>query len=100
MAWPVGESMDRTPPDHRISAWRTTDAGETWHAWGTGLPDEPYFGTVMRDGACTDAAADNPGWYFGTRCGDVWAASDADGQWHLVAAHLPDVLCVRAMETP
>jgi hypothetical protein len=103
MAWPVGESMDRTPPGHRISAWRTTDSGDTWEPWGTGLPEEPYFGTVMRDGACTDYAAD-PGWYFGTRCGDVWAsddrASNGTGQWHLVAAHLPDVLCVRAMETP
>lgn len=100
MAWPVGESMDRTPPDHRIGAWRTTDAGETWTPWGSGLPQEPYYGTVMRDGACTDAAGSDPGWYFGTRCGDVWAASEDDAQWHLVAAHLPDVLCVRAMETP
>ncbi|PRY56895.1 WD40/YVTN/BNR-like repeat-containing protein [Glycomyces artemisiae] len=98
-AWPVGESMDRTPPDHRIAPWRTTDRGETWTPWNDGLPDEDYYGTVMRDGACTDHAPGNPGWYFGTRCGDVWAADDG-GTWHQVAAHLPDVLCVRAMEAP
>ncbi|MQM23985.1 beta propeller repeat protein [Glycomyces albidus] len=99
LAWPVGESMDRTPPGARIAAWRTTDGGDTWTSWSQGLPDENYYGTVMRDGACTDGAPD-PGWYFGTRCGDVWAAADSDGQWHQVAAHLPDVLCVRAMQTP
>ncbi|SDD01994.1 WD40/YVTN/BNR-like repeat-containing protein [Glycomyces harbinensis] len=98
MVWPVQAAMDRFPPGHRIAAWRTTDHGDTWHEWSTGLPAEPYFANVMRDGACTDGAPD-PGWYFGTRCGDVWAAGDADATWHLVAAHLPDVLCVRAIET-
>jgi hypothetical protein len=99
VAWPVGESMDRTPPGARIAAWRTTDGGDTWTSWSHGLPDENYYGTVMRDGACTDGDQTDPGWYFGTRCGDVWAAGD-DGTWHQVTAHLPDVLCVRAMVTP
>ncbi|HLU27835.1 MAG TPA: exo-alpha-sialidase, partial [Glycomyces sp.] len=98
MAYPVSDAMDRFPPEHRIRAWRTDDAGDTWQPWGTGLPQEPYFGIVLRDAACHDGAAD-PAWYFGTRCGDVWAAADTDGQWHRVASHLPDVLCVRAMET-
>lgn len=98
MAYPVSDAMDRFPPGHRISAWRTDDAGDTWRPWGTGLPAEEYFGIVLRDAACHDNAAD-PAWYFGTRCGDVWAASDSDGTWHQVAAHLPDVLCVRAMAT-
>ena len=98
MAWPVSDAMDRFPPDHRIAAWRTDDGGETWRPWGTGLPDEEYFGIVLRDASCVEGT-DDPAWYFGTRCGDVWAAADADARWHQVAAHLPDVLCVRAMET-
>lgn len=98
MAWPCEASMERTPPDRRVGPWRSDDGGQTWSAWGTGLPTDPYFGGVLRDGACTDAATE-PGWYFGTRCGDVWAATETDGRWHTVAAHLPDVLCVRAMET-
>ncbi|GAB3233839.1 exo-alpha-sialidase [Glycomyces halotolerans] len=98
MAYPVSDAMDRFPPGHRIAAWRTDDAGDTWTSWGTGLPDQNYYGIVLRDAACTDNTAD-PAWYFGTRNGDVWAAADADGHWHQVAAHLPDVLSVRAMET-
>ncbi|WP_100444351.1 WD40/YVTN/BNR-like repeat-containing protein [Glycomyces xiaoerkulensis] len=99
MAWPVTASMERTPPDRQVGAWRTEDSGDTWQPWHNGLPTDPYFGGILRDGACTDAAPGDPGWYFGTRCGDVWAAADSDGRWHQVAAHLPDVLCVRAMET-
>ncbi|GAB4003324.1 hypothetical protein GCM10029992_44530 [Glycomyces albus] len=98
MAWPCSASMERTPPDRQVGPWRSDDGGDTWSAWGTGLPTDAYFGGVLRDGACTDGA-DDPGWYFGTRCGDVWAAAESDGRWHTVAAHLPDVLCVRAMET-
>ncbi|WP_199044230.1 WD40/YVTN/BNR-like repeat-containing protein [Glycomyces salinus] len=98
MAWPISESMERTPAEKHIGPWRSDDAGQTWRPWQAGLPTEAYFGGVLRDGACTDGATE-PGWYFGTRCGDVWAASETDGTWHTVAAHLPDVLCVRAMET-
>ncbi|THV33434.1 exo-alpha-sialidase [Glycomyces buryatensis] len=99
IAWPCTESMERTPPGRQVGPWRTTDSGETWNAWTDGLPTDPYFGGVLRDGACTDAAAD-PGWYFGTRCGDIWTATDSGGTWNSIAAHLPDVLCVRAIETP
>ncbi len=34
--------------------------------------------------------------YFGTRDGEVYASSDEGEHWDLIAAHLPDVLCVRA----
>ena len=36
------------------------------------------------------------GVYFGTRNGDVYASRDEGDSWQLVAAGLPDVLCVRA----
>ena len=36
------------------------------------------------------------GVYFGARDGSVYASNDAAETWQQVAAHLPDVMCVRA----
>ncbi|WP_460747785.1 WD40/YVTN/BNR-like repeat-containing protein [Nocardiopsis oceani] len=95
--FPVVSQEVHFPPGHRLSAYRTDDGGKAWRSVNKGLPEEPYFGIVLRDGACTDGA-DVPGFYFGTRSGDVYAAADDGERWHRVAAHLPDVLCIRAAE--
>ncbi|SIO87506.1 hypothetical protein BQ8420_16695 [Nocardiopsis sp. JB363] len=95
--FPVVSQDVHLPPDNRLGVYRTDDSGATWRAIDAGLPRDPYFGIVLRDAACTDGA-DVPGFYFGTRNGDVYAATDDGERWHQVAAHLPDVLCVRAAE--
>ncbi|GAA4920995.1 hypothetical protein LX16_4775 [Stackebrandtia albiflava] len=95
--FPVDSAGGRFPPGNRLQAQRSDDAGATWRSYSDGLPEEPYFGIVLRDAATTDGASD-AGWYFGTRCGDVYAAVESEGGWRQVAAHLPDVLCVRAAE--
>jgi photosystem II stability/assembly factor-like uncharacterized protein len=41
--------------------------------------------------------ADPAGVYFGTRSGEVFASADEGETWSTVVAHLPDVLCVRAV---
>ena len=51
--------------------------------------------SVLRDAMCVDDA-ETTGVYFGTRTGEVFASRDEGDSWHQVAAHLPDVLCVRA----
>ncbi|OLT26025.1 glycosyl hydrolase [Nocardiopsis sp. CNR-923] len=95
--FPVLSQEVHLPPGNRLGAYRTDDGGDSWRAMTEGLPQGPYFGIVLRDAACTDGA-DVPGFYFGTRTGDVYAATDDRERWHQVAAHLPDVLCVRAAE--
>ncbi|MDA0565630.1 exo-alpha-sialidase [Streptomonospora sp. S1-112] len=95
--FPVISQECHLPPGDHLQVHRTDDAGESWQPDDKGLPQEPYYGIVLRDGTCTDAAAD-PGFYFGTRSGDVFATTDSTEEWSLVAAHLPDVLCVRAVE--
>jgi hypothetical protein len=60
-----------------------------------GLPDEPFYPSVLRDAMCADNA-ETVGIYFGTRDGDVYASRDEGEHWQLVAAHLPEVLCVRS----
>ncbi|GAB3465181.1 exo-alpha-sialidase [Streptomonospora sediminis] len=95
--FPVVSQVCHLPPGDRLGVYRTDDAGRTWHSDVAGLPRDPYYGIVLRDGACTDGS-DDPGFYFGTRTGDVYATTDSSGEWSQVAAHLPDVLCVRAVE--
>ncbi len=93
--FPIEADAVRFPPEARCRVYRSDDAGATWRGLGTGLPDGPYYGIVLRDALFAD---DQPvaGVYFGTRTGEVYASPDDGETWHPVSAHLPDVLCVRA----
>jgi photosystem II stability/assembly factor-like uncharacterized protein len=95
--FPVESDGMRLPPDRRCRVFRTADAGSSWTALHDGLPDEDYYGVVLRDAMCADDA-DPAGIYFGTRDGAVFASPDEGEHWVPVADHLPDVLCVRAAQ--
>jgi photosystem II stability/assembly factor-like uncharacterized protein len=92
---PLVADLHRMPPGDLLRVWRTDDAGETWTELSEGLPAAPSYATVLRDALCTDDA-DPAGVYVGTRSGEVYASRDDGDSWSMVAAHLPDVLCVRA----
>ena len=95
-AWvvPLVADAQRVPPAGRLQVQRTRDAGETWTALTSGLPDA-CWAAVVRDAACADEA-DPTGLYLGTRDGCVYASADEGDTFTLVADHLPDVLVVRA----
>jgi hypothetical protein len=93
--FPLVADGERIPPDGKCRVWRSRDAGETWQALGEGLPPEGFYVAVMRDALCADDA-DPAGIYFGARDGSVFASADQGDHWQQVAAHLPDVTCVRA----
>ncbi|MGN9779472.1 WD40/YVTN/BNR-like repeat-containing protein [Micromonospora sp. H33] len=95
--FPLAADSERFPAGRRCRVWRSGDAGATWEPLTAGLPEGPFFPAVLRDAMCADAH-DPGGVYFGTRSGEVYASRDAGDSWSLVAAHLPDVLCVRAAE--
>lgn len=97
--WPLTADAMRLPPDGRARVYRTTDFGDSWQPVGTGLPEAGFYSVVLRDAFCTDGA-DPAGLFFGTRSGEVWASLDAGETWEQAAAHLPDVLCVRAVAGP
>jgi photosystem II stability/assembly factor-like uncharacterized protein len=96
-AWlvPLVADGERFPPGGALTVWRTSDAGESWTAQSSGLPDYYYAG-VMRDAFAADDDVDAPGLYMGGRDGSVFASPDAGESWVEVARHLPDVLSVRA----
>ncbi len=93
--FPIEADGMRFPPEKRCRVYRSADAGKSWEGLSDGLPQSPYHGAVLRDALCVDDA-EAAGVYFGTRTGDVFASRDEGDSWQRVAAHLPDVLCVRA----
>ena len=99
-AWvvPLVADVQRVPPEGRLQVHRTRDAGETWTALTTGLPDS-CWAAVVRDACCADEG-DPTGLYVGTRDGCVYASADEGDSFTLVADHLPDVLVVRAARIP
>jgi hypothetical protein len=98
MIWtfPLISDGERHPVDLRCRVFRSADAGETWQPQEHGLPTEPFYPVVLRDAMTTDDA-DPAGVYFGTRSGEVYATRDEGETWSSVAAHLPDILCIRAV---
>ncbi|RKS80426.1 hypothetical protein CLV35_0858 [Motilibacter peucedani] len=94
-SFPIVADGKRLPPDARCRVFRTSDGGRSWEALSRGLPQEDYYGTVLRDAMTTDDA-DPAGVYFGTRTGAVYASRDEGDSWTELARDLPDVLCVRA----
>ena len=106
VAWvvPLVADEHRLPPGGRLRLHRTEDAGESWREVGRGLPD-PSWTVVLRDAACVlapdPAAPDGPAVLaLGTRDGCVYLSADSGDSFVQVAAHLPDVLCVRAAAVP
>ncbi|MGA8117209.1 MAG: exo-alpha-sialidase [Actinocatenispora sp.] len=93
--FPLVADSYRMPPDGRCRVFRSDDAGENWTALSRGLPQEGFHTVVLRDAMSTDDA-DPAGIYFGTRSGEVYGSNDEGDSWQRIAAHLPDVLCVRA----
>lgn len=89
---PLHADVDRTPVDHRYRVFRSADAGGSWEPLERGLPEGPVYASVLRDAM----AATETGLFFGTRDGEVHWSADDGATWSRVAAHLPDVLTVRA----
>lgn len=94
--FPLIADVERLPPDGRARVYRTTDYGATWAPAADGLPQQGFYSVVLRDALTTDQG-DPSAVYFGTRSGEVFGSRDEGGSWHQAAAHLPEVLCVRAL---
>lgn len=87
----------RTSPQGRPAAYVTRDAGATWQRQDRGLPTEHAYFTVKRQCMATDSC-DPAGVYFGTTSGEVWGSADEGATWRCLAAHLPHIYSVEAVE--
>lgn len=91
-----GDTAGRFVPDAKCAVWRTRDAGSTWQALRSGLPQEnAYFG-VLRQAMATDQA-EPAGVYFGTGGGELYASADEGENWQPIARHLPAIHSVETL---
>jgi photosystem II stability/assembly factor-like uncharacterized protein len=87
---PLDPGHGRTMPDGQAAVWRTRDAGSKWQRLDNGLPQEGAYVGVLREGMAIDGD-DEPGLYFGTSTGQVFASLDEGDSWDEIAAYLPGI---------
>ena len=90
---PLDGGHGRTMHDGKAAVWRTRDAGSSWQRLGDGLPQEGAYVGVLREGMTIDAQ-DDPGLYFGTSTGQVFASIDDGDSWTEIASYLPAISSV------
>lgn len=96
--FPLTADVSRFPPDGRARVYRTDDFGGAWSDASGGLPQDGFYSVVLRDALATDPG-DPDAVYLGSRSGEVYASGDRGETWSQAGAHLPEVLCVRALTT-
>ena len=96
-AWIVPLESDefRCTPEGKLRVYRTRDAGASWEAKTSGLPQEDAYETVLRDALAVDRL-DPVGVYFGTRNGKLFGSANEGESWTELADGLPPVISVKA----
>ena len=90
---PLDPGHGRCMPEGHAAVWRTRDAGSTWQQLDRGLPQRDAHLGVLREGLAIDSL-DEPGLYFGTSTGQVFASADEGESWDEIASYLPAISSV------
>jgi photosystem II stability/assembly factor-like uncharacterized protein len=96
---PITSDSHHFPPDGRLRVYRTRSGGDEWEPLAEGLPQRDCYVNVLRDAMAVDAL-DEPGIYFGTTGGQVYASADAGDSWTPIVRDLPAVLSVEVQTLP
>lgn len=92
-AWVVPASADsaRMAIDGGIFVARTSDGGQTWQTFRTGLPQHNAYDIVLRHGL--DVSGDYL--CFGTTTGNVYLSEDRGETWQCLGSNFPPIYSVR-----
>jgi photosystem II stability/assembly factor-like uncharacterized protein len=90
---PLDPGHARCMPDGQAAVWRTRDAGSSWQRLAEGLPQQNAHVGVLREGMAIDSY-DQPGLYFGTSTGQLFASADEGESWSEIASYLPGITSV------
>jgi photosystem II stability/assembly factor-like uncharacterized protein len=90
---PLDGGHGRCMPDGQAAVWQTRDSGSSWRRLADGLPQKNAHVGVLREGMAIDTY-DEPGLYFGTSTGQVFASADEGQTWSEIASYLPGISSV------
>jgi photosystem II stability/assembly factor-like uncharacterized protein len=90
---PLDPGHGRTMPDGHAAVWRTRDGGSSWQQLDNGLPTENAYVGVLREGMAIDDQ-DEPGLYFGTSTGQLFASVDEGESWNEIGGLFPGISSV------
>jgi photosystem II stability/assembly factor-like uncharacterized protein len=87
----------RLAPGGALAVWRTNDRGDSWNRQATGLPQQDAYVAVLREALSVDRGSP-AGVYFGTSTGQLYGSTDEGATWRAIAANLPSIWGVQAIE--
>jgi photosystem II stability/assembly factor-like uncharacterized protein len=90
---PITSDSYHYPPDGRLRVYRSRSGGGKWEPLTEGLPQQHCYVNVLREAMAVDSL-EEPGIYFGTTGGQVYASADAGDSWAPIVRDLPAVLSV------
>jgi hypothetical protein len=98
-AWlvPAVKDETRVPVDGKVVVARTRDGGETWRAFGEGLPQGHAYDIAYRHALDVDRSGERLA--FGSTTGSLWTSGDSGESWTSASAHLPPVYAVTFART-
>lgn len=90
-AWFVPAQADacRFPVSGRLVVNRTDDGGQTFTAFGSGLPQAHAYDLIYRHALVV--APDGKTLAMASTTGSLWISENAGEHWHTVTTHLPPV---------
>jgi photosystem II stability/assembly factor-like uncharacterized protein len=95
---PLKADTDRVTPGGSVRVYETRDGGASWNERGDGLPTGDAYLTVLRQAFDHAGSGERLELYFGATSGEVFGSGDAGASWFSVAARLPPVYSVVAIQ--
>lgn len=92
---PLTSADDRVTPEGKVRVFETEDAGNSWSARSSGLPQEDAHLTVLRQAFDRRGAGPGIELYFGATSGGVFGSPDGGGTWFATRENLAPVTSVR-----
>ena len=90
---PLHGAEFRCPPEGKLRAFRTSNAGKSWESLTKGLPQKDAFMGMYREGLSSDTM-EPAGLYLGTNTGQLYVSTDEGDTWRRLTAELPSVSSV------
>jgi hypothetical protein len=91
--WPAIKDECRLPVNGQVVVTRTRDAGQSFAALSTGLPQKHAYDLIYRH--CLDVDSSGDRLAIGSTTGALWVSENQGDSWQCVSRHLPPLYCVR-----